>query len=162
MKDELIEIFVKEYNGVENYVLKQEEGIGFNFSYTDELNMGNKRTNPFFISPDSGKYLFDAMFKLNPGDIVISGFLNNDLTLIYSIDVTNSKGENSYVGTITDDVTKLYTTGPDKAFERNTIEYVKDYVNNVVKYLKGETESVEYKELSKFVFEELKYKYNAL
>ena len=53
--------------------------------------------------------------------------------------------------------------GPDKAFEKNTIEYVKEYVNNVVEHLKEDKlESVDCKELSKFVFEEFKYKYGVV
>ena len=163
MREELLDIMIKDYNGIENYVLKEDEGVGFTLSYTDELNMGSRRTKPFFIPPEFGEYTFDSVFKLNADDVVISGFLGNDKVLIYSLDVTDSEGRNSYVGTIREDTTKLYVDGPDKAFEKNTIEYVKEYVNNVVEHLKeGKLESVDYKELSKFVFEELKYRYKVV
>ena len=163
MREELLDIMIKDYNGIENYVLKEDEGVGFLLSYTDELNMGSRRTKPFFIPPEFDEYTFDSVFKLNADDVVISGFLGNDKVLIYSLDVSDSEGRNFYVGTIRDDATKLYEDGPDKAFENNTVEYVKDYVNNVVKHLKeGNVESVDYKELSKFVFEELKYKYGVV
>ena len=162
MRNEIVELLEKEYNGVENYVRKDEEGVIFKLSFSKYLNLGDAKTHPFLIVPNPGDYIFDSMFELHEGDIIIDGYLTNDLKLTYTFRRYKSNATTKFDAVITSDVTRLYTNGPDKAFEGYTLQDIVVYINNLVKYIECEEESIEYNEVSKFVFEELKYKYKAI
>ena len=163
MKNELVELLEKEYNGVENYIQKDEEGIMFKLSFSKYLNLGDTKSHPFFIVPNpSSEYIFDSMFELHEGDIIIDGYLSNDLKLTYTFRRYKPNDTTKFDAVITTDVTRLYTNGPDKAFERYTLPDIMVYIDNLVKYIECEEKSIEYNEVSKFVFEELKYKYKVV
>ena len=162
MRNEIVEILEKEYNGVENYVRKDEDGVMFKLSFSNSLNMGDSKTHPFLIVPNPGDYIFDSMFELHDGDIIIDGYLTNDLKLTYTFSKYAPDDNTKFDGVITTNVTRLYSNGPDKAFEGYILPDIIFYINNLVKYIKGEVEIADYNEVSKFVFEELKYKYKAI
>ena len=162
MRNEIVEILEKEYNGVENYVRKDEDGVMFKLSFSKYLNLGDDKTHPFLIVPDPGDYIFDSMFELHEGDIIIDGYLTNDLKLTYTFRQYKPNDTTKFDVVITSDVTRLYNNGPDKAFEGYILPDIIFYINNLVKYIKGEVEIAYYNEVSKFVFEELKYKYKAI
>ena len=162
MRNEIVEILEKEYNGVENYVRKDEDGVMFKLSFSKYLNLGDDKTHPFLIVPDPGDYIFDSMFELHEGDIIIDGYLTNDLKLTYTFRQYKPNDTTKFDVVITSDVTRLYNNGPDKAFEGYILPDIVVYINNLVKYIECKAESIEYNEVSKFVFEELKYKYKAI
>ena len=162
MRNEIVEILEKEYNGVENYVRKDEEGVMFKLSFSKYLNLGDDKRHPFLIVPNPGDYIFDSMFELHDGDIIIDGYLTNDLKLTYTFSKYDPEDNTKFDGVITTDVTRLYNNGPDTAFERYALQDIVVYINNLLKYIDCKVDSVEYNEVSKFVFEELKYKYNAI
>lgn len=162
MRNEIVEILEKEYNGVENYVRKDEDGVMFKLSFSKYLNLGDDETYPFLIVPNPGDYIFDSMFELREGDIIIDGYLTNELKLTYTFSKYTPDDSTKFDVVITTDVTRLYNNGPDKAFEGYALQDIAVYINNLVKYIECKVDSVEYNEVSKFVFEELKYKYKAV
>lgn len=188
MKKELRKILEETYGGIENFVIKKPNGnVVFSLSYSDVLNLGDYKSSPFFICPndeqpelepiqftseqvknfcpyfEGDQLLLNGMFAPMYGGIVISGILFNDLVLEYTVDSLDPENEVHDNNLIASDVKHLYTSGPVTAFtDYNGVEEIKAYLNNLFKYINGESDSLDCNELSKFVFEELKFKYKAI
>ena len=58
MRDDIVEILEKEYNGIENYVRKDEDGVTFKLSFSKYLNLGDTKSHPFLIVPNPDDYIF--------------------------------------------------------------------------------------------------------
>lgn len=190
MKKELRDILEKTYGGIENYIIKKPNGdVVFSLSFSEALNLGQAKSTPFFLCPKDEKpsekpydfilddtrfmcpyfegdtLLVNGMFAPSKNGMIISGILYaEDLTLDYIVETLNPEiiNEDPDLASldIYADVTSMYTRGPITAFSEmeQGEETVKKYMSEVFKDPKNSDKT----ELSKFVFEELKFKYKAI
>lgn len=191
MKQELRKILEETYGGIENFVIKKPDGaVVFSLSYSEALNLGQAKSSPFFICPtdekpsaeasvfnvedvrlfcpyfEGDKILLDGMFPPLQNGVIISGVLYPDLVLRYNVESLNPEfiDKQQDLITLSTDVKRLYQTGPVTAFSETDKgeETVKNYMRDIFKALTGQGPDADATELSKFIFEELKFRYRAI